>query len=75
MRAPSFASPGMTSIEIATALISVVARRAIDEASGQRDADHHEAELAARPEQQRHFGGGARAQTERRVRAQKARAP
>ena len=35
-------------------------KRAIDEAARERNADHHKAELAARPEQERHFGSDAR---------------
>ena len=72
MRAPSFARPGITSIDIATALMSVVASDAIDEASRQRGADHDEAELAARPEQEGRFRGGARRQPKRPARARTA---
>ena len=61
-RAPTFASPGIASIDIATALMSVVASDAIDKASSQRGADHHEAEFAARTEQERRLRRRARRQ-------------
>ncbi len=54
----------MASIEIAIELTSSRRERPVDEAAGERRANHHETEFAARPEQQRHFRGDARGNAE-----------
>ena len=60
MRAPSFARPGIDEHRDRDRADERGRQRAIDEASGERGADHHEAELAAGPEQEATFRRAAR---------------